>query len=105
MPVDKRKVTIKTLLIAVAVPLLVYGIEMFIGGQAVQGGVAVAVGVASVGVFVAFQEYDLPYEQEVRDVVKSADITTEDVKDVTGEVADQLEESDTSTTGAEGDAT
>lgn len=103
MPIDKQKVTIKTLLISVAVPLITYGGQMMIGGQTVQGGVAVALGVASIGVFVAFQEYDLPYEAEVREVVDSADITTEDVKDFTEEVAEQIEESDTSTTSVDGD--
>lgn len=103
MPIDKQKVTIKTLLISAAVPLITYGGQMMIGGQTVQGGVAVALGVASVGVFVAFQEYDLPYEEEVREIVDSADITTEDVKDLTEEVADQIEESNTSTGSADSD--
>jgi hypothetical protein len=100
MPVDKRKVTIKTLLMAVGIPLLVFGIQMFISGQPLQGGVAVAFGVAATGVFVAFQEYDVPYEEDIRALIKSTDITTEDVKGLSEEVTRQIEEM-TDTTNAD----
>lgn len=92
MPVDKRKVTIKTLLISVAMPLVVFGTQMIFDGQTIQGGVVVVVGVTTAGVFVAFQEYDVPYENEIRGILKSADITTEDVKGLTQEVSRQVDE-------------
>lgn len=103
MPVDKRKVTIKTLLVSVAIPLLVFGIQMFLNGQPIQGGVAVVLGVAAVGVFVAFQEYDLPYEPEIRELVKSADITTGDVKELTEDVSTQVDDRVT-TSGSGGES-
>lgn len=103
MSVDKRKVTIKTLLVAVAMPLVVFGTQMVIDGQAVQGGVVAIVGVAAAGVFVAFQEYDVPYEGEVRTLVADADITTDDIQGLTEviarQVADQLETARTSDDG------
>lgn len=103
MPVDKRKVTIKTLLMAVAIPLIVFGIQMFISGQTLQGGVTVVIGVAAAGVFVAFQEYDVPYEEEIRALVKTADITTEDVKDLTEVVARLIEERTDTSSSTDGD--
>lgn len=103
MAVDKRRVAIKTLLIAVAIPLFVVGMQLFTVGEAVQGGVAVIAGVAAAGVFVAFQEYDLPYEPEIRELVRSADITTEDVIELTEEVSTQVDERvNTSGSGGEG---
>lgn len=97
MPVDKRKVTIKTLLISVTVPLIVFGIQTVIDGQTVQGGIVLLLGIAAAGIFVTFQEYDVPYESEIREVVKSADITTEDVIDFTGEISDQVDDQSTTT--------
>lgn len=102
MPVSKRKVTIKTLLMAVAIPMFVFAIQLFTNGQPLQGGVAVVIGVAAIGVYVAFQEYDVPYEEEIRDLVKSTDITTEDVKGLSEEVTRQIDER-TNTTSADDD--
>lgn len=102
MPVDKRKVTIKTLLVAVAMPLVVFGVQMLLNGQAVQGGVILVLGVATAGVFVVFQEYDVPYEEEIRTVVENADITTEDVQGLSEAVAEQVDDRiDSSGTGAD----
>lgn len=102
MPVDKRKVTIKTLLMAVAMPLVVFGSQMVIDGQTVQGGVVVIAGVAAAGVFVAFQEYDVPYESEIRAMVQRQDITTEDVKGLTEEVSRQVDDRLTAPQGDDG---
>lgn len=96
MPVDKRKVTIKTLLVSVTAPLIVFGMQLLLDGQALQGSVAVVFGVAAAGVFVAFQEYDLPYEAEIRAVVKEADLTTEDVEGLTENVTRQVDSTDAS---------
>lgn len=96
MPVDKRKVTVKTLLVAVAAPLLVFGVQLVIDGQMVQGAVAVVLGVAAAGVFVAFQEYDIPYEEEIRDLVAEADVTTADVKGATDDLSSQVDDQLTS---------
>lgn len=96
MPVDKRKVTVKTLLVSVAAPLLVFGVQLFIDGQTVQGAVAVVLGVAAAGVFVAFQEYDIPYEEEIRELVADADVTTDEIKGVTDDLSSQVDDQLTS---------
>lgn len=103
MPVDKRKVTIKTLLMAVAIPLIVFGVQMVLDGQVTQGGVVLVLGVVSVGVFVVFQEYDVPYEDEIRDIVRTSDITTEDVKGLAEAISSQVDEQINRADSTEGD--
>lgn len=91
MPVDKRKVTIKTLLISASVPLLAFGVERWVANEVTQAAVAFAMGVAFAAVYVAFQEYDVPYEEEIRQIVIDADITTEDLQELSEDMTSQVE--------------
>jgi len=99
MPASKSHVAAKAALLAPVGPITAWGVQTALGGEPVTGTVAVFIGALFVTSFVAVQEYDIPYEQEIIDALASADTeetveTAKDVSERAGEYADQHTQGD-----------
>jgi len=99
MPAHKSRMVLKAALLAPVGPIEAWGVQQLLAGDAVAGGVAMIVGVLFVGAFVAIQEYDIPYEQEIVTAIANNPDTfnADNVEDLSKEVSDvseKLEEND-----------
>ena len=98
MAINSKRAVLKTALLAPGGTLLAWGVQMLINGEPVTAGVACVIGTLLIGGFVAVQEYDLPYEEEVVDVIgdQIGDTTSGEISDslkgTSEDVADSLEE-------------
>jgi len=92
MPASKRKMATKAVLLAPVGPIMAWGVEKLLSGEAVTGGVALVIGTAFTLGFVAVNEYDIPYEDEILSVV--ADQTTQgEITDTATEAASRVGDS------------
>lgn len=94
MPARKSRMALKTALLAPAGSLIAWGVQQAIAGDPVAGGVAAVVGVAFMAGFVVIQEYDIPYESEIVEIIRAnGDKLNEDtIQNISKEVSDAAEE-------------
>ena len=94
MPAHKSRMVLKAALLAPAGTIEAWGVQQLLSGDPVAGGVAMLIGVVFVAAFVAIQEYDLPYEDEIVEIIKqNRDALSEDsVKDISKEVSEAASE-------------
>lgn len=98
MAIKSKRAVLKTALLAPGGTLLAWAVQMFINGEPVTAGVAGVIGALLIGGFVAVQEYDLPYEDEVVSVIgdqvgdSASDEISDSLKDSSDDIADSLEE-------------
>ena len=93
MPADKRKMALKAGLLAPAGTILPWGVQKALSGEPVVGTAAIVIGTLFIVGFVAVQEYDLPYEDEIVSIIESQDPAetadaAQDVSERVGEAAD-----------------
>jgi len=70
MATSKSRMVLKTGLLAPVGPIEAWGVQQLLSGDPVAGATAMVIGALFVGAFVAFQEYDLPYETEIIDLIE-----------------------------------
>ena len=84
---------LKTALVAPAATLYAWAVQQATAGAYTTAGVAVVVATLMMGAFVLAQEYDLPYEEEIVDVVDDQ-VTQREVeragKEASREIADEI---------------
>ena len=106
MATNNQRVAIKTALLGPGATLVAWGVQMLINGNPTTGAAGVAVGIAFFAGYVLLQEYDLPYEDEIRSLIAETDTeaATEVGKDAAEAVSDRLsaEQDDGSNRGGEG---
>lgn len=71
MPADKSRAALKTSLLAPGGMLLSWGFQLVVEGDVTTGLVGIVVGVVLVFAFVLLEEYDIPYESEIRGAIAS----------------------------------
>lgn len=93
MPARKSRMALKTALLAPAGSLIAWGVQQAIAGEPITGGVAALVGLAFMTGYVVLQEYDIPYEEEIVEIIRAnADRLDEDsVKEIAREASDEAE--------------
>jgi hypothetical protein len=90
---------LKAALLAPAGTIEAWGVQQLLSGDPVAGGVAMLIGVVFVAAFVALQEYDIPYEAEIVELIEqnpdafSAD-NVEDLSKEVSDVSEKLEQND-----------
>jgi hypothetical protein len=90
---------LKAALLAPAGTIEAWGVQQLLAGDPVAGGVAMLIGVVFVAAFVALQEYDIPYEAEIVELIEqnpdafSAD-NVEDLSKEVSDVSEKLEQND-----------
>lgn len=91
MPARKSRTALKTALLAPAGSLIAWGVQQ--AGDPVAGGVAIVVGVVFMAGFVVIQEYDIPYESEIVDIIRanSDRLDEASVKEIAKEASDEAE--------------
>jgi len=99
MPARKSRMVLKASLLSPVGPIEAWGVEQLLSGDPVAGAVAMLIGVLFVGAFVAIQEYDIPYEQEiVAAIVNNPDAfnaeSVEGLSQEVAEVSEKLEQND-----------
>jgi len=99
MPARKSRMVLKASLLSPVGPIEAWGVEQLLSGDPVAGAVAMGVGVLFVAAFVAIQEYDIPYEQEiVAAIVNNPDAfnaeSVEGLSQEVAEVSEKLEQND-----------
>jgi len=99
MPERKSRMVLKASLLSPVGPIEAWGVEQLLSGDPVAGAVAMIVGVLFVAAFVAIQEYDIPYEQEiVAAIVNNPDAfnaeSVEGLSQEVAEVSEKLEQND-----------
>jgi len=100
MSVSKSKTILKTALLAPGGTLLAWGVQQALQGDITVGGVGAAIGLFLVGSFVAIQEHDVPYEDEIVSMIdsymdgSSSDAVSEELKDASGNLADRINDAD-----------
>lgn len=94
MPASKEKMALKTALLAPAGAIMPWGIQQLLSGEPAVGATALLIGTIFIAGYVAIQEYDLPYEEEIIDVIESwdADATEDVAKDVSERVGEKAED-------------
>lgn len=98
MAIKSSRAVLKTALLAPGGTLLAWGVQKFIAGEPVVAAVGGVVGALLIGGFVLIQEYDLPYEEELVDMIGmqvgsgSSDQISDSLKGMSGDVADSLDE-------------
>lgn len=94
MPASKSRVALKAALLAPAGTIVAWGVEQLLSGDGVAGLTAMVIGVLFVTGYVAIQEYDLPYEEEIVALIEqNRDALSEDsVKDISKEVSEAASE-------------
>lgn len=94
MAVNKQRAALKTALLAPGTSLVTWGMQLLIDGQLYTGGAGVLVGVAFFAGFVLLEEYDIPYEDEIAEMIASQDneAVTEAGEEVAEGVADAFED-------------
>lgn len=92
MPASKRRMALKTALLAPAGTIMPWGVQRLLSGEPATGAAAVVIGAIFIFGFVAIQEYDLPYEQEIVDAIadQPPGETAETAKDVSEQVGEQV---------------
>jgi len=88
------RVAAKTALLAPVGPIEAWGVQQLLGGDPVAGAVAVVFGMALVGIFVALQEYDIPYEAQIIDAIATTDPeqTVDTATDVSERASEEIED-------------
>lgn len=87
MPVDNRRAILKTALLAPGGTLMSWGAQMLVDGDPATGGVGMVLGLAFFAGFVLIEEYDIPYESEILELLASQD--TEAVVEAGKEASEQ----------------
>lgn len=94
MSAETERMAIKTALLAPAGPITAWGVQKFLSDEPFVGAAALAIATMFVAGYVAIQEYDLPYEDEIIEIVSALDPeeTEEAAKDVAEEVGDEVDD-------------
>lgn len=94
MATNKSRMVLKAALLAPVGPIEAWGVQQLLNGDPVAGGAAMAIGVLFVGAFVAFQEYDLPYESEIIDLIEANQdaLDEDDAKQLAKDVSELYDE-------------
>jgi len=89
MPAHKSRMV----LLAPAGTIEAWGVQQLLSGAPVAGGVAMLIGVLFVAAFVALQEYDIPYEAEIVELIEQNPdaFSADNVEDLSKEVSDASE--------------
>lgn len=100
MPVKSRRTAAKMLLLAPVAPIQVFAVQKLVNGEPVAGAVALVFGLGLAALYVAIQEYDIPYEDKILDIA-AENVDPEDVEavattgaEVAQETVDDTQESD-----------
>lgn len=93
MQAKRSRMALKTALLAPSGSIVAWGVQRSISGDPIAGGVAVVMGIMFVGAYVAFQEYDIPYEEEIVALIEQNkdSLSEEAVQDISQEVSDAAE--------------
>ncbi len=94
MPASKSRAALKAALLAPAGTILAWGVQQALSGDGVAGVTAIVIGSLFVTAFVAIQEYDLPYEDEIVEIIKQNRdaLSEESVQDISEEVSEAASE-------------
>jgi len=94
MPASKSRAALKAALLAPAGTIVAWGVQQALSGDGVAGVTAIVIGTLFIGGYVVLQEYDLPYEDEIVEIIKqNRDALSEDsVKDISKEVSEAASE-------------
>lgn len=94
MPASKSRVALKAALLAPAGTIVAWGVEQLLSGDGVAGVTAMVIGVLFVTGYVAIQEYDLPYEDEIVALIEQNrdELSEDSVKDISKEVSEAASE-------------
>lgn len=87
------RAAVKTALLAPVGTVQAWGIQQILGDDPLAGAVAVVLSIGMVATYVIIQEYDIPYEDAIRELASSSDTdqTADTVADVSEQVADEIE--------------
>jgi len=96
MPANKSRAALKTALLAPGGTLIAWGVQTAATDAVATGGVGVFVGFVLVGAFVLLEEYDIPYESEIRETASGVDQETVGNvgRDVAESVGDEIKDGD-----------
>ena len=104
MPASKTKMAAKATLLAPVGPIMAWGVEQLLSGAPATGATALVIGTLLTVGFVAVNEYDIPYEDEILSIIQqntSQEQVEEAAKDASEYVGEQVNEA---TETGEGDA-
>lgn len=99
MPASRTRMALKAALLAPAGTIEAWGVQQLLSGDPIAGGAAMVIGALFIVSYVAFQEYDIPYEAEIVELIEenpeafSAD-NVEDLSKEVSDVSEKLEEND-----------
>jgi hypothetical protein len=90
MALNTRSAIVKTSLLAPGGSLLSWGIQQLLGGDPYTGAAAVSIGVLLLGGFVILQERDVPYDDEIIEIVDRhlGEMTQDEIEYALKEVAE-----------------
>ena len=95
------RTVIKTVLPAPSAPIYAWAVQQISTGNRTAGFAAVGIATVMLLVYILMQEYDLPYEEEIIDVIDQSGIGQEDVEQAAQNAAERAAErinEETSTT-------
>lgn len=100
---DTNRAALKTALLAPSGPLFAWAIQTALNGNVATGVVGCAIGVAMVAGFVILEEKDIPYEDEIREIIGQVDTETA-AKEAAREAGERITEATETSSGSEPDA-
>lgn len=95
MAVDSKRAVFKTALLAPGGTLIAWSIQQLISGEPFVGGVAFVVGLAFIAGFVVLQERDVPYEDEIAEILRNelSDYSSEEIATMAKQISENAGES------------
>ena len=94
MPVNGKRAVFKTALLAPGGALIGWAVQQIVTGDLFVGGAGLLVGILMIGGFVLLEEYDIPYEQEIANVLEQElqGYSQEEVTEIARNVSQRLGE-------------
>ena len=98
MPVNGKRAVFKTALLAPGGALIGWAVQQVVTGDLFVGGAGLLVGVLMIGGFVLLEEYDIPYEEEIANVLEkelqgySQEEVTEIARNVSQRLGEEVED-------------